>query len=100
MRPPRSSARINLRFRDLHEMDEIELRANQEGLDLQNWLRQLVRQEIKDQQYRRQLAKMAIKLLIKIYYLLEALVDPKVVEAAEEKSKLEMQRIQDQSEDF
>lgn len=49
MRPPRSSARINLRFRDLHEMDEIELRANQEGLDLQNWLRQLVRQEIKDQ---------------------------------------------------
>lgn len=100
MRSPRSSARINLRFRDLHEMDKIELRANEQGLDLQNWLRQLVRQEMKDQQFRRHLAKTAIKILIKIYYLLEALVDSKIVATAEEKAEQEMLRIQSQSDDF
>lgn len=100
MRPPRSNPRLNLRFRDHHEMDEIDLRANQEGLDLQNWVRQLVRHEIKDKPFRRHLAKKAVQLLIKIYFILETLVDPKVVAAAEEKSNQEMQRLKHESDDL
>ena len=46
MRPPRSSQRINLRFPSFAEMDEAELIANSVGLDLQNWLRWLVRREL------------------------------------------------------
>ena len=46
MRPPRSSPRINLRFRDIGEMDAVELIANSDGLDLQNWLRWLIRREL------------------------------------------------------
>ena len=46
MRPPRSSPRINLRFQSLEEMDAVELIANNDGLDLQNWLRWRVRLEL------------------------------------------------------
>lgn len=47
MRSPRSTPRINLRFADMEEMDIIELVANNDGLDLQNWIRRLIRMEIK-----------------------------------------------------
>ena len=50
MRRPRSSPRINLRFATIEEMDRIELIANQDGLDLQNWLRWLVRREMNKRQ--------------------------------------------------
>ena len=46
MRHVRKSPRINVRFDDLEEMDSIELRANQEGLTLQNWIRRLARREL------------------------------------------------------
>lgn len=52
MRPPRSSPRINLRFQSLEEMDAVELVANSDGLNLQNWLRWLVRREINSRRAR------------------------------------------------
>lgn len=45
MRSPRKSARINLRFSNLEEMDAVELIANKDGLTLQNWIRWLIRRE-------------------------------------------------------
>ena len=51
MRHVRKSPRINVRFDNLEEMDSIELRANQEGLTLQNWIRRLARRELAHSNY-------------------------------------------------
>ena len=53
MRPPRKSPRINFRLPSLAKMDEVELVANSDGLDLQNWLRWLVRREINSRRKRK-----------------------------------------------
>jgi len=93
MRPPRSSARINLRFNDLEEMDAIELRANKDGLDLQNWLRWLVRQEMEDRQFRRLLIVDGVKSLLTTQYILEQLVDEQKVRAAKDRSEKLIERL-------
>lgn len=93
MRPPRSSARINLRFHNLEEMDAIELQANKDGLDLQNWLRWLVRQEMEDRQFKRLLLVDGVKSLLTTQYLLEQLVDEQKVRNSKERAEKLVQNL-------
>jgi|GEM_PF-6848821 len=97
MKPRRTKPRLNLRFPSLAELDTIERQANLDGLDLQNWLRQLVRQEMTDRQFRRLLIQDGVKSVLIIQDILEQLVDASKVEAAHEKADRRMERLDLQS---
>lgn len=83
MRRPRSSARINLRFASIEEMDVIELRANKDGLDLQSWIRQLVRQEIRNKRLRERLMIETYKSQMRIETMLQSVIDEAIIRQAE-----------------
>ena len=73
MRARRSTARINLRFSNMEEMDLAELTANREGLSLQDWLRQLVFREIFDKQVNRVLREDLFLSISRIEFIVEKL---------------------------
>lgn len=79
----RTKPRINLRFKDLEEMDIIELRANQEGLNLQSWIRQLIRLEIAHPRLPHGTLEVALKSQLKTLAILETLVEKPVINKAE-----------------
>ena len=93
MRKPRSSSRINLRFWDLEEMDQIELRANQDGLDLQNWIRCLIRDEMKYRRLKQAMLELSVKSNLKSMFILETLVDPTQRRIAEEKADVKFDEL-------
>ena len=97
MSPRRANPRINLRFPSIAEIDEIERQANLDGLDLQNWLRQLVRDEMNFRQFKRMLILECVKTLLIIRYILEQLVDDRKVKAAQAKAERKIERLDLQS---
>jgi len=100
MRTPRSTPRINLRFHTLEFMDVVELTANREGLDLQNWLRRLVHREITNRKFKPYLLRDGVERLITIQLLLEQLLEPSVIAAARHKAKSRITELAKHTEDL
>ena len=94
MRPPRSSSRINLRFKTLAIMDEVELAANMDGLNLQNWLRRLVHQELQTRKLKPVLLHKNVESLLTIQAILEQLVDESAVRSARYKARSRLERLE------
>ena len=83
MSSPRKEPRINLRFDSNEEMDTIELRANQDGLNLQNWIRQLIRIEMASPRLSSGSCEESFKSQLKSQAMLETLVDKHAIDKAE-----------------
>ena len=84
---PRKDPRINVRFPTMREMDLVELTANRDGLDLQNWIRQLVRDEIDERPLRRLMMRVAFESLLIIRAALESLIGPAETEKAKARAQ-------------
>lgn len=93
MRSPRSSPRINLRFKNLEIMDDVELTANKDGLDLQTWLRRLALREVQYQKVRPLLLHEAVERLVTIQAILEQLVAPSVVTLAQKTARTRISKL-------
>ena len=100
MRPPRSAPRINLRFSDLEEMDQIELLANQDGLDLQNWIRRLIRNEARNRRIKQLILVLVLKSIFKIMFMVESLVGKDQQRIAEERADLKFDQLKIDAEHF
>ena len=93
MRSPRSAPRLNVRFPSQEEMDEVELRANDDGLDLQNWIRRLIREEMKDGRLNQEVSELRLIHILKSSYILEHLVDENQIIRAEERAILKLDQL-------
>ena len=86
MTRPRLEPRINIRFSSLQKMDEVELFANQNGYNLQDWMRLLVEREMTLGLSKKLIVKDMCRKIDKLEFMFEQLADDAVVRSANERA--------------
>lgn len=94
MGQPRKHPRLNVRFLNLEVMDEIELFANTDGLDLQNWIRKLIFDEMNGRPLERLILRSQFESILIIRGLLEHLVDDDVIQATKIRAQHHIERLE------
>lgn len=86
MKRPRKEPRLNIRFSNLQQMDQIELFANQRGFNVQDWVRMLVMRELTEDLSKKLLVRDGLKSLYTLQAILEQVTDKQVVQFAQRKA--------------